>query len=200
MHNFKGWKRPNLKGRGPRRPYRQGRGTWYRIDCNAKAFLTTKTGGLSWNKVTRRVTLSLDSGNIQEDLAVNKITPETLLCCMLPKGTPDTCTVLYHGDNSVANMNVPAIQPQRVAVEPAADATYDVSEPNYVSDHEDNAQTTHCRRSPRLSKLTDAERPDIVGNAPHIIVALAAAEKAEIPCLTIQQHRLANGYCLFGVN
>ena len=91
-------------------------------------------------------------------------------------------------------MNMPAIQPQRVAAEPTADATYDVPEPNYVSDHEDDAQTTRRRRSPRLRKLADAERPDIMGNAPHIIVALATAEKAEILYLTIQQHRLTNSY------
>ena len=88
---------------------------WYRINRRAKAFLTTKAGGPSWSKVMRRVTLSLDSGDVLEDIAVNKTTPEKILHRMLPKGTPGTCTILYHGDSSVANMDVPAIQPQRVA-------------------------------------------------------------------------------------
>ena len=168
--------------------------TWYRIDRNAKASLTTKTGGPIWNKVTRRVTLSLDSGDILEGLAVNKITPEKALYRMLPKGTSGTCTILYHGNDSVAKMNVPAIQPQRVAAKPTTDATDGASEPNYVLGDEDDAQTARRQRSPRLNKLVDAERPDVAGNAPHRIVALAAAETAEIPRLTIQQHKLSKRY------
>ena len=123
--------------------------TWYRIARNAKAFLTTKTGGPSWNKITRRVTLDLNSGNILEDLLVNKATPEKLLHRMLPSGTPGTCTILYHGDGSVTNMNVPDVQPQRVAGKSTADATNDAKEPNYVSDDEDDTQTTRRQRSPR---------------------------------------------------
>jgi hypothetical protein len=168
--------------------------TLYTIDHNVKAFLTTKTGGPSWNKVTRRVTLSLNSGDILEDLVVNKTTPEKLLHRMLPKGTPGTCTILYHGNGSMTNMDVPAIQPQRVAAKPTADATDDAPEPNYVSDDEDDVEPTRRRRSPRLNKLADAERPDIVGNESHRIVALVATEKAEIPRLVIQQHKLARGY------
>ena len=64
--------------------------TWYRIDRNAKTFLTTKTGGPSWNKVTRHVTLDLSSDDIVEDLRVNKTTSEKLLHRMLPSGTPGT--------------------------------------------------------------------------------------------------------------
>ena len=116
---------------------------------------------------------------------------------MLPKGTPGMCTILYHSDGSVTNVDVPVIQPQRVATKPTADATDNVPEPNYVSDDEDDeddAQTTRRRRSPRLSKLADAEHPDVAGNTPHRILALAAAETAEIPRLTIQQHKLAKRY------
>ena len=117
---------------------------WYRIDRNAKAFLTTKTGGPSWNKVTRRVTLDLNSGDILEDLLVNKTTPETLLHCMLPSRTPGMCAILYHRNGSVTNMNVPAIQPQRVAAKSTADAISNAPEPNYVSDDKDDTQTTRC--------------------------------------------------------
>ena len=117
--------------------------TWYRLDRNAKAFLTTKTSGPSWNKVPRRVTLNLSSGDILEDLRINKTTSEKLLHRMLPSGT---------------------------------------------------TQTTRRRRSPRLDKLADAERPDAVGNVQHRIVALVAAEKAEIPRLVIKQHKLTRGY------
>ena len=168
--------------------------TWYRIDRNAKAFMTTKTGDPSWNKVTRRMTLNLTSGNVLEDLRINKTTPEKLLNCTLPSGTPGTCTILYHGGGSVSNMNVPDVQPQRVAGKSTADVRNDAPEPNYVSDDEDDTQTTHRRRSPRLNKIVDAERPDAVGNTPHRIVALVAAEKDKISRLVIKQHSLARGY------
>ena len=138
--------------------------------------------------------MCLDSGDILEDLIVIKTTPEKVLHRMLPRGTPGIYTILYHGNDSVANMNVPAIQPQRVAAKPATDATDDAPEPNYASDDEDNEQATRLRRSPRLNKLADAERPDAVGKSPHIIVALVATEKAEIPRMAIQQHKLARGY------
>ena len=104
--------------------------TWYRLDRKANAFLNTKTGGLIWNKVTCHVILSLDSDDILEDLVVNKTTPEKLLHRMLPKGTSGTCTILHHGDGSVANMDLLTIQSQRVVTKPTADATDDVPEPN----------------------------------------------------------------------
>ena len=91
-------------------------------------------------------------------------------------------------------MDVPSIQPQRVATKPTADKPDNIPEPNYVSDDKSDVQITRRQRSPRLSKLADAERPDVVGNASHIIVALAAAEKVDIPCLTIQRDKLAKSY------
>ena len=120
------------------------------------------------------MTLKLNSGDILEDLLVNKTTPEKLLHRMLPSGTPGTCTILYHGDGSVTNMNVPAVQPQRVAGKSTAGVINDVPGPNYVSDDEDDTHTTRRQRSPRLNTLVNAERPDAVGSAPHRIVALAA--------------------------
>ena len=113
---------------------------------------------------------------------------------MLPIRTPDSCTILCHGDGSVANMNVPDVQPQRVAGKSTADATNDAPEPNYVSDDEDDTQTTHRQRSQRLNKIMDAEHPDAVCNTPHRIVGLVASEKTEIPRLVIKQHNLARGY------
>ena len=153
--------------------------TRYRIDRNVKAFPTIKTGGLSWNKVTRRVTLSLDSGDVLENLTINKTTPEKLLNRMLPKGTPGTCTILYHGDSSVTNMGISSIQPQRMVTKPATDATDAVPEPDYVSDDKDGVHTTRGRKSPQLSNLADAERPDRTGNVPHRIVVLAARDSRD---------------------
>ena len=106
--------------------------TRYRIDRNAKMFLTTKTGGPSWNKVARRMTLNLNSGDILEDLLVSKTTPEKLLHRMLTSGAPGTCTILYYDDGSVTNMNMPAVQPKRVAAKSTADVINDAPEPNYV--------------------------------------------------------------------
>ncbi len=83
--------------------------TWYRIDHNAKAFITTKTGGPQWSKVSRCVTLYLTSGNIIQDLKVNRATSEKLLHRPLPKGTSGMCTILYHADESVTNMEVPSM-------------------------------------------------------------------------------------------
>ena len=42
----------------------------------AKAFLTTKAGDPLWSKVSRRVTLSLSTGVVVEDLQVNNSTPK----------------------------------------------------------------------------------------------------------------------------
>ena len=163
--------------------------TWYRVGRNAKAFLTTKTGGPLWSKVTRRVTLDLSSADIIEDLKVNKSTAETLLHRLLPAGTSGTCTILYHNNGSVANMEVPTIQPQRVVTETVTDTVSKAQEPNYISD-DDNNQPVQRRRSPRLEKSPEDEQPDRPGNAPHRILALVAAETAVIPDLAVHRPKL----------
>ena len=163
--------------------------TWYRVDRNAKAFLTTKTAGPLWSKVTRRVTLDLSSAVIIEDLKVNKSTAETLLHRLLPAGTSGTCTILYHNNGSVANMEVPTIQPQRVVTETVTDTVSKAQEPNYISD-DDNNQPVQRRRSPRLEKSPEDEQPDRPGNAPHRILALVAAETAVIPDLAVHRPKL----------
>ena len=73
--------------------------------------------------------------------------------------------------------------------------TDDAQEPNYVSDDDDDdARPTRRRRSPRLNNFLEDERPDRPSNAPHKIVALAAAETADIPDLATQQSKLTRGY------
>ena len=166
--------------------------TWHRLDRNAKAFLTTKTGGPLWSKVTRRVTLSLATGDVIEDLQVNESTSDKLLHRPLPAGTPGTCTILYHVDNSVANMLAPTIQPQRVGTK--LDSESEAPEPNYVSDDKGDERPTRHRRNPCLNKYVEDKRPDRSNNVPHRIVALVAAETDEVPRLVIKQHKLARGY------
>ena len=104
--------------------------TWYQLDRNAKAFLTTKTGSPLWSKAMRRITLSLATGDVIEDLQVNNSMSEKLLHCQLPAGTSGTCTILFHGTDSVANMSVPTIQPQKVATKLDTDADDEAQEPN----------------------------------------------------------------------
>ena len=105
---------------------------------------------------------------------------------MLPKGTQGTCTILYHGNGNVANMEASTIQPQRVAIKSGKDAVSNAQEPNYVSGDKDDVRPKQRRQSPRLKKYLENERPDRPGNVPHRIVALAAQETAEIPHLVIQ--------------
>ena len=104
--------------------------TWHGLDRNAKAFLNTKIGGPLWSKVSRRITLSLSTGDVIEDLQVNNSMSEKLLHCQLPAGTSGTCTILFHGTDSVANMSVPTIQPQKVATKLDTDADDEAQEPN----------------------------------------------------------------------
>ena len=86
----------------------------------------------------RRVTLSLATGDVIEDLQVNNSTSKKLLHHPLAAGTLGTCTMLYHIDDSVANMLAPAIQPQRVDTKLGTDAEAKTQEPNFVSDDKDN--------------------------------------------------------------
>ena len=134
----------------------------------------------------------LATGKVIEDLPVSASTPDKLLHRPLPAGTSGTCTVLYHADNSVADMPVPPMHPQRVQATP--DSRSAEPEPNYVSDDEGDERPAQRRRSPRLRELANDERADEVNKTPHRIVALAAAETAEVPRLVIQQHKLARGY------
>ena len=97
-----------------------------------------KTSDPHRSRVTRRMILSLDSDNILEDLKVNRSTSEKLLYRLLPKGTPSTCTILYHDDGNVANMEVPTINSQRVATKPVTDVARKEQEPNYISVGEDS--------------------------------------------------------------
>ena len=60
----------------------------------------------------------MTSGDILEYLKVNKSIPEKVLHRLLPAGTPGMCTILYHNDDTVAHMEVPTIQSQRVVTKP----------------------------------------------------------------------------------
>ena len=168
--------------------------TWYLLGRNAIAFLATKAGGLLWSKVSRCVTLSLSTHNVVEDLQVNKSMPEKLLRRLLPAGTAGACTILYHIDDNVTDMPVPAIQPQRVAPTRSADSKGEDYAPNYISDDDGDERPARHRRSPRLNKVLEEERPDRRDNVLHRIVALVAAETAEVPRLVIQQEKLTRGY------
>ena len=91
------------------------------------------------------MTLSLGSGDVLEDIKVNKSTPEKLLHRLLPAGTPVTCAILYYGNDNVANMTVPTIQPQRSATKLATDTASAMQEPNYVLDNEADEPPARCR-------------------------------------------------------
>ena len=88
---------------------------------------------------------------------------------------------------------MPAIQPQRVAPTHSADAKDEDCEPNYVSDNDGDKRPARRRRSPHLNKVLEEERPDRSDNVSHRIVALVAAEVAEVPRLIIQQQKLTRG-------
>lgn len=96
--------------------------------------------------------------------------------------------------NTVADMEVPGLQPQRVPNASIAEPVDNAQEPTYISDDKDDARPTPRGRSPRLNNSLDAERPDVPGNAPHRIVALVAKETAEMPRLSMQQNKLARGW------
>ena len=63
-----------------------------------------------------------------------------------------------------------------------------------MSDDKDNECPAQRRQSPRLHKFLDDERLDRRNNTPHRIVALVAAETAEVPRLVTQQQQITSGY------
>ena len=91
-------------------------------------------------------------------------------------------------------MLVPAIQPQKVAPKRSADAKGEAEEPNYASDGDRDKRPARRRRSPRLNKSLEEERPDKQSNNVPRIVALVAVETAEIPRLVIHQQKFTRGY------
>ena len=157
--------------------------TWYRLDRKTKAFLTTKCGRPDWRAVTRRVALDLATWCIIEGLKASNGALDCtflLLHNMVPKQTKGMCTVLYHTDNKVENMEAPSMEPQRMPSTPSPKGK--LVRPTTSQ----TMSTTQRNRSPRLNTSLDAKRPDVPGNAPHRIVALAAAETVQMLQLTIQ--------------
>ena len=79
---------------------------WIRKDSKSKAFLTTKKGGPAWRHVKRRITIENKTGEILEDIEIQKRTADSFLHRLLPPGICGTTTVLYHDDPAVLTKEV----------------------------------------------------------------------------------------------
>ena len=72
--------------------------SWTRVDPDSKCFLTTLGRGPKWKHVSRRVTYSLDTNLILEDIVIDEWCSDAWLHRPLPEGVNGTRTVLFHCD------------------------------------------------------------------------------------------------------
>ena len=84
---------------------------WERIDPKARTFRTSKCGGPPWEKVSRRVTVDLDTNKVVEDIKVYPATSDDFLHRQLPAGVSNIKTILYFSPSTKPSRNDSSVSP-----------------------------------------------------------------------------------------